>query len=386
MSAHQVVEASAGTGKTYWIEHEVIRLIETGVSLSGMLLVTFTEKATAELQARIRKRIAKSLLASASDPVRHLRFLQAERDLDTASIFTIHGFCNQTLGDFAFEMREHLSATLVNDGELRKMLLPVLIREWPARFGANLPDLLYLSGFPNVNRGDNSNIWENNVISLASRIGPRDRILPANPVEPTAENIQKISSLMETCAAQLGELRPDPRSEPMIQLFKTRTGANLQSRKIKFLTAFVREVKAESDDSMFRRSVRFCLPFLKDGLDIEIPGDGKLENWTRQLQQVYDLLCSMQYYLTVVTVSELKEKIQSHKLSKNLRSYDDMLTQLHHAVMQHESLRQKLREKYKVAIVDEFQDTDSIQWEIFQKLFLESQTNSLIIVGDPKQA
>lgn len=386
MSAHQVVEASAGTGKTYWIEHEVLRLIDNGVPLSRMLLVTFTEKATAELQERIRKRIAKCLSDTASDPTRHSRFVEAERELDTASIFTIHGFCNQTLGDFAFEMQEHLSASLVNDGELRKTLLAGLIREWPARYGAILPDLLFLSGFPNVNRGDNSSMWENNVLSLASKMGPRDRILPANPIAPTAENIQKISSLMESCAAQLGEMQPDPRDEPLIKQFSARTKASSRSKEVKFLAAFVTEVKSAGDDSMFRRSVRFCYSVLREGLDVTVPGEGKLEAWTRQLQQVCDLLRSMQHYLTVVTLSELEEKVRRHKLSKNLRSYNDMLTQLHDAVMQHESLRQKLREKYIVAIVDEFQDTDSIQWEIFQKLFLESRDNSLIIVGDPKQA
>src|SRR4051794_23892152 len=93
LSRHAVFEASAGTGKTYTIGRLVLRLLrETGCGLDQILIVTFTEKATGELKARIRQEL-EGELDRAPDPV--LR--RALDQYDQAPIFTIHGFCQSLL-------------------------------------------------------------------------------------------------------------------------------------------------------------------------------------------------------------------------------------------------------------------------------------------------
>ncbi len=79
-----IIEASAGTGKTYAIENLVARLIEEGVKIEEILVVTFTKAATQELKQRIRAKLNKEVLL----------------DFDKAKIFTIHGFCYRMLKQF----------------------------------------------------------------------------------------------------------------------------------------------------------------------------------------------------------------------------------------------------------------------------------------------
>lgn len=116
-----LIEASAGTGKTYTIAGLYLRLVlEKGMTVEKILVVTFTEAATQELKERIRKRLKEAeicfetgstedpLLAaclkrsrSQADDLERLR--DAVRSFDQAAVFTIHGFCQRMLVENAFE-------------------------------------------------------------------------------------------------------------------------------------------------------------------------------------------------------------------------------------------------------------------------------------------
>ncbi|MEO8084259.1 MAG: UvrD-helicase domain-containing protein, partial [Ardenticatenales bacterium] len=134
-----LIEASAGTGKTFTIATLVLRLVlEAGRTIDEILVVTFTRAATAELRDRIRRRLAEALaLCSSSTPpdadptglAAHLARRRAAghgpadlqaltaalRSFDTAPIFTIHGFCQRVLQEFAFESGMSFEATLAED-------------------------------------------------------------------------------------------------------------------------------------------------------------------------------------------------------------------------------------------------------------------------------
>ena len=101
LGEHAVVEASAGTGKTYTIERLVLRLlIDEAVPLDKILVVTFTEKATGDLKNRLRRMLVRGL-QNATDPV---PLVQSALDqFDQAPIFTIHGFCQRLLQEYALE-------------------------------------------------------------------------------------------------------------------------------------------------------------------------------------------------------------------------------------------------------------------------------------------
>src|SRR5207245_2421025 len=91
------------------------------------------------------------------------------------------------------------------------------------------------------------------------------------------------------------------------------------------------------------------------------------------------------------TVRQLHEHVIRYKRDRGLRSYDDMLVQMHEGLAPAinpgaAQLLDRLRRRFRYAIVDEFQDTDPVQWRIFQRIFVDGGTARLFIVGDPKQA
>src|SRR5437870_676036 len=101
---HAVVEASAGTGKTYTIAHLVLRLLtEEQVPLERILLVTFTEKATGELKDRLRALLEHTL---AQKPEQGPVLRAALDSFDQAPIFTIHGFCQRLVAEDPMEQRQ----------------------------------------------------------------------------------------------------------------------------------------------------------------------------------------------------------------------------------------------------------------------------------------
>src|SRR5437763_1752638 len=101
LDRHAVVEASAGTGKTYTIERLVLRLLtEEAVPLEQILIVTFTEKATGDLRTRLRGMLERAIQKNDDfgPALKH-----ALDDFDQAPIFTIHGFCQRLLQEYALE-------------------------------------------------------------------------------------------------------------------------------------------------------------------------------------------------------------------------------------------------------------------------------------------
>jgi len=138
LSGRNLIEANAGTGKTYAISGLFLRLIvERALPVSEILVLTYTRAATEELQDRIRKTIRKALdtlqqgqsddlfLSSYRERLdaeglknsARRRLTAALRDFDEASIFTIHGFCQRMLQENAFESSSTFDAELIRYGQ-----------------------------------------------------------------------------------------------------------------------------------------------------------------------------------------------------------------------------------------------------------------------------
>ena len=187
LDSHAVIEASAGTGKTYTIEELVVTLLRSGrvQSLDEILVMTFTEKAAGELKDRIRNIIIESLKREASD------VLKVSLDnFDSASIFTIHGFCNKIIQEYAFENREQFQNELIDDRTVYKSILRQIMRKkWPEQYGESLGRILKLSDFPDLT-GDGRSRWEERVIEIALRYQPAgsDELVP----QPEPDPLKKI--------------------------------------------------------------------------------------------------------------------------------------------------------------------------------------------------
>ncbi|MFT7234733.1 MAG: exodeoxyribonuclease V beta subunit, partial [Methylophagaceae bacterium] len=122
LSGLNVIEASAGTGKTYTLAELYLRLIlEQGLTVDQILVVTYTRAATEELRARLREKLVEARDLLLEDPAHEMiprqRLMLAIQSFDESAIFTIHGFCQRVLGDFAFESGLHFDVELVGDDQ-----------------------------------------------------------------------------------------------------------------------------------------------------------------------------------------------------------------------------------------------------------------------------
>jgi exodeoxyribonuclease V beta subunit len=290
LDRHAVIEASAGTGKTFMIEEIVCRILrEERAKLDNIVLVTYTEKATNELKGRLRNRLEKALTQEVGlRPV----FQDALDQFDQAHIFTIHGFCQRLREDFAFECGQDVGDSLVDDRELLHTLLREIMRkEWPKLFGSRLGEILQRIDFGSKSQG-----WSERILEMAAAFRP-------------------------DCGHRL---RPEPPSE-----------------------------------------------------------------WFRNIDGARpDLIAA---WLEGHTVRRLIDLLARTKRERGLISYEDMLVRINDGLDPKRNpladvFQQCIRARFRFALVDEFQDTDPLQWSIFKRAFVEGGASRLFVVGDPKQA
>ncbi len=182
-----VVEASAGTGKTYTIERLVGRLIlEQGLTIDRILLVTFTEKATGEMKERVRTFLQQ--LASgekeAAHPLSEAHRATLERELqrfDEAAIMTIHGFCQGVLTDFAFENGQVGNQELGDTDALQTSLLRQIMRQdwphWAASMNMSVADMVRLEIDPKEKKSETPTTLFNTIQRLAKEWTPGKAVL-----------------------------------------------------------------------------------------------------------------------------------------------------------------------------------------------------------------
>ena len=290
LARHAVVEASAGTGKTFTIEQLVLRLLtEEAVPLDQILVVTFTEKATGELKDRLRRMLERAL--QKGDDFTPL-LQPALHHFDQAPIFTIHGFCQRLLQEYALEQGQDFRVDLVDDIDLLKTSLREIQRKhWRAHFGDRLKAVLEKALYNRDTAAD----WDRKVLDISKSYKPR-------------------------CGHQL---------------------------------------KPAFTADWWQR--------------LEEPE----QNWAGHLE--------------IFTIHALHEHLREFKRQRGLQSFDDMIANVEQSLDparndDAENFLQTLRDRYCYGIVDEFQDTDPLQWRIFRRIFLDGGDSKLFIVGDPKQA
>ncbi len=284
-----VLEASAGTGKTFTIAALAARYVAAGTSLDKLLLVTFTRMATGELRERVRARLVDverglaqaraGVMPPGGDDVtrllttgppdelalRHTRMTAALADFDAATIETTHGFCQQIL--FGLGVAGDVERDVIFSEDLSELIGEVVDDLYVRRF--------HRAGDPPFGRAEALVIAKAAVES------------PSAPVEPSAA----------------------------------------------------------AADSPWAMRVRFA--------------------------------------------HRVRYEVELRKRRAKVITYDDLLTRLEATLRDGSergaAARRRLRERYTVALVDEFQDTDPTQWEIMRRAFGEPPS-TLVLIGDPKQA
>lgn len=407
LSRHALIEASAGTGKTYTIENLVMRLIEerSEIGIENILLVTFTEKAAGELKVRIREKIQEQYSAhkKANDLKVH-KFKEALDNFDQASVFTIHGFCQNLLTELAFENKALFENELKEDKILYESLLKDQIRQiWPTRYSDHLSELLQLCRF-----ADDKDSLLRKIIHISRNLSyaAKDRLTPQSEydtyhhfrthLESKAAHLAKLLAGPPIFSESYAELNINARTRnsliekiirPMELFFLDKSEKNLDVGGLSSLFTAVNQVKSGQS-----KGLTALLPerWLKAGPNVHVcPNFEKIILTAVELEK---LILMGTHWIVRETIFDLKKKVTQTKQQHGWISFDDMLERVHGALSlkTSTSLLERIREKYKIAFVDEFQDTDPIQWHIFSRIFINDSNHKkcrpLIIIGDPKQA
>jgi exodeoxyribonuclease V beta subunit len=407
-----LVEANAGTGKTYALSGLFLRLIlEEDLSPGEILVVTYTRAATQELRERIRTMIRDALASISRDlPVpptlqrlmerqqdkgRSLDSLsQALRELDEAAIFTIHGFCQRLLRENAFETGSLFDVDLLT--EEQSLHREIVEDFWRSNVYTAEPEFVHYLFAKRI-------LPERLLRTLGPALKhPRIHVIP----EAADPRLMTLNDYRRTLG-ELGEMWPETREEvgmllmdPGIKGHAYGVAASRDGRPAG------RELTVDAliaDMDQFLAPERSLFPPFSD---IEKFSAGKLAGSMKKghpppehaffdltrglLLQKESLLKEMDQCLV-----SLKGRLFQYGLSEscdrkarlNVRTYDDLLADTLSALegKGREAFMRAARSTYRAALIDEFQDTDPAQYRIFATLFGTGKT-PLFFIGDPKQA
>ncbi|WP_421198805.1 exodeoxyribonuclease V subunit beta [Aeromonas enteropelogenes] len=410
LHGERLIEASAGTGKTYTIAGLYLRLLlghgplieegadagqpsahERPLSVTEILVVTFTEAATAELRGRIRGRIHEArlafmrgqsgdaLLAQLLEEVEDhdlaaRRLLAAERQMDEAAVFTIHGFCQRMLKQNAFESGALFETEfLTDDSQLR---LQAVSDYWRAEFYpvdktlASAVRALWPSPAALLRE---MNGWLDNS-ELEMRPPAGDETLAARHQAA----MSRIAAVKAAWLAQVDEIRRQ--TDGQISRY---TGKNYEGWLAKIADWAQDEASGYAIPKELDRFGQTVLEAnLKKGGELPtLPLFSEIDALLASRPGIRDLI--LQRAAVVVRSRMQASKRQAHQLS-----FDDLLKDLDGALGSSlgERLCDRIRATYRVAMIDEFQDTDPQQYRIFHRLYGGHQDTALLMIGDPKQA
>ncbi|HPO50649.1 MAG TPA: UvrD-helicase domain-containing protein, partial [Spirochaetota bacterium] len=414
---HNIIEASAGTGKTHTIQNLVVKILsEKDIDLREILIVTYTEKATGELKDRIRGEL-ENRIKNENDAVFLEKLKSALKNFENCSIHTIHGFCNKIIKEYSFETGLSFNNEIVDDSEIYKKSLKKVMREkWRKKYGDVLTDLLLFSEYPDIDARLRISSFEKNVINIAINFNPqKETLLPNEDLDIVKEtlNLKKdIGERLEILRKIVGNINEYEIKKSEFYTKYDNICQNKQKKgRFENIIIPLLEILAEKENQAngyfdFIRALEKWPTFADNGyfnslifyggktrgkkeesLSENFPELEKIINILENLRIDYgaEKRSKIKSLFLKETIYDLKEQATKDKRENSQLSFSDMLYLLNEG-LDNPELLYKLQSRYKYAIVDEFQDTDPVQYEIFTKIFLKSPENRLFIIGDPKQS
>ncbi|MGD2124660.1 MAG: exodeoxyribonuclease V subunit beta [Desulfobacteraceae bacterium] len=397
-----LIEASAGTGKTYTITGLFLRLaLEMNLSADEILVVTFTEAATEELRDRIRGKIREAVVAFSAgrcedaflnqlvqtyrDPSEAVKFLrEALIAFDEAAIFTIHGFCRRMLHENAFESGSLFDTELLTDEESLKR--EIIDDFWRKHFSSASP--LF------VNYAIHNKLSPESLLSLLSNrmAQPYLQIIPKVEMVDSSSDEKAFMACFREVRSAWPSVKKD--IEKILTndqgLNRSKYGKAKIPEWIRSMNDFV--ASGGNDPFLFRDFVKFTRQELEKAVKKgHAPPMHPFFELCEKLGEVQGKLESVfarrLLGLKVHLFQEVQDELTRKKRGKNIQTFDDLLLRLHQALAGKggELLSKAIRRKYKAALIDEFQDTDPVQYAIFNHIFAREKS-VLFFIGDPKQA
>ncbi|NOT10556.1 MAG: exodeoxyribonuclease V subunit beta [Methylococcaceae bacterium] len=423
LNGTRLIEASAGTGKTYTIAALYVRLIlghDVDKTWQGrellppdILVVTFTEASTKELRERVRDRLSQAARFFRQQTDKSDAFLEAIRAdyevglwpacarrlelaanwMDEAAVFTIHGWCNRMLQQHAFDSGSLFHQEInTDDTELLNEVVRDYWRSFYYQISHDDPNFQVLYGI--FKQPDD---LQNNIGLLLKN---------SDPITNPLANSDSISSLINAVTSERQQIlialkQPWQRWSTEIKL--------LLETAVKNKVLQAKNYKSNNIQNWIDKIIAWSGDPSQETLDIgkgfdnlspvgmarmtnpgqtppSHPGFEALSQLVRQLE----VLPSLKVELIKHAVHWIRHRYDYEKQRMARMTFDDMLTRLDKALHGNngQQLAKVIQQQYPIALIDEFQDTDPVQYRIFSSLYPAAAANEAgcLMIGDPKQA
>ncbi|GAA5189268.1 exodeoxyribonuclease V subunit beta [Ferrimonas gelatinilytica] len=416
LSGTRLIEASAGTGKTFTIAALYLRLVlghgqaqahpAGPLSPDRILVVTFTKAATEELKDRIRARLVEgaACFRGLSQPDPYLALLmadfpteqhphcalmleQAAQLMDMSAVHTIHGWCQRMLKEHAFD-----SGSLFNQ-EMEADTAP--LREEAIR------DYWRLFLYPQSREvlGSVTTLYpspaalEAAVFPLLGRLLPGAQAGSEDPFTLLAQRAEWVASTKSRCAQEWPRFTEQFHEALANKWVK---GNMIKPGQLDSLNAWLEGEAPLPVDTAGKPMTRYLNGTFVDALSAA----GKKQPLTVADSTV---LAALENLARQLAANDIKgallrhcaawvgERVEQEKRRRAQLDFDDLITHLGQALEREhqgggDKLAAAIRHQFPVALIDEFQDTDPVQYQLFQRLYLGQEARALLMIGDPKQA
>lgn len=400
-----LIEASAGTGKTYAIAMLVLRLIvEHGLDIKNILVVTFTKAATEELKGRIRNRLtdaSKIINGNNSNPEENIRLwldnltiepiliqkrlTNALLDIDQAGIYTIHGFCQSVLTEYALESDQLFDSELIGDiSAIKQACSDDYWRKQVYQRTAQEASLLTLKYKT-----------PDQLLASVNHIPSNITVIPKH--EDLDLKLKELKRLFENSKPQLASSIQIIKEKLSEGKFKKSFENNFDSHCKVLANLFNENSPSTPDFSVFtKQSLYDALnghKFKKSKTNTVSSEEQKLAYLntidinTVLFEQLDTAVNNISLVFRRCLLQTLQIEVENRLQQLNVLSFDDLIIRLADALRNKngKTLSLLIQQRYQAALIDEFQDTDQNQWFIFSTLFSHN-THYLYLIGDPKQA
>ena len=419
---HICVTAGAGSGKTMVLVERYLKILRDGnADPQEIVAITFTEKAAAEMKERIIEQLSPQEERDGSEQDNSLHGFRDK--MSTAHISTIHAFCSRILREFPFQAGVPANFSILR-GIDQKLSLQQIIKETLKDIATNEEDehrdeltrLLQRYGsqqklvdffstminqrdvieylmqeiYRNPNDTEIRGILQERVRERTQQI--RERLLSTIDIP---KFIQCLNTVLQVARGKRAEEAND-----LIQQLKGQYETNLNSPEALNLLKEIAQLITIGKNKTAKIATQSFLPKsidrtgITDAIDflvstakkiIVVPSVENNENGTNQDETDDDFLLS-----TTRDLLELYNKVfnayQTAKLSQGKLDFADLQLKTRDLLRNNEEIRQKLVSQYKYYMVDEYQDTNELQYELVMLLTNELKSAKLFIVGDPKQS
>jgi ATP-dependent helicase/nuclease subunit A len=383
LGANLCVEAAAGTGKTTVLVRRVASLLAAGVvTVDQLVVITFTEKAAAELSTRVRDELERRAIA-ADDEEQRRRLLDAARDLYRAHIETIHSFATALLRerpveagiDPLFEVLEGLAAGLDFDQAYDRF-----------------QDELLASDDPDLERALRREFGLQELREACEHLHAHRYLLPLAHPGTSGGGVDQ-------ALADVGEIAAELR-----ELMRKHSPADKLVDVVERIVSWVDGLDALDGDELERLLVSGSRAKTNKGV-------GSDANWGGQKQRVKDLQDSYNETLDTAKLSlrtdallrllpRIEQFVREYAEDRKRRGkadFDDLLFWARDLLRDSEPARRYFRRRFRTVLIDEFQDTDPVQAELALLLTSDQDPGDdwgelrpgparLTVVGDPKQS